>query len=224
MSMTRLLLTRRWVGLTVLAAVTVLAFGWLGKWQFGRAYRAPDGYSDEPLAAAVAGLDPWGPAPPVRSLGRQAVAVGHYLAGGQQILTGQVLEGAPVSWVVTPLQLGDGSVVRVVRGWVAGAEDALAAPPQGTVAVTGRLEPAVSGVTASSTAARPGLLVRTAQSPPDPLSLQPVPSKPVSTSGGTKQFYLQNAVYTSQWWIFAALVVVYWWRLLRGERASAVPA
>jgi len=50
---------------------------------------------------------------------------------------------------------------------------------------------------------------------------------PVVTSGGAKQFHLQNAIYTSQWWIFAVLVVVYWGRLLRDERATrsqALPA
>jgi hypothetical protein len=61
--------------------------------------------------------------------------------------------------------------------------------------------------------------VRTAQSPPDPLSLQPVPSAPATVAGGSKEFHLQNAVYTSQWWIFAVLIIVYWWRLLREERS-----
>jgi hypothetical protein len=226
MTLGRLLLTRRWVALTLLAAVTVVAFAWLGAWQFGRSYRAPDGYSDEPLAVPVAALAPVGTPLPAASVGRQATAAGRYLASRQQLVPGHVLDGSPVEWVVTPLLLADGSVVNVVRGWVTGPEAGLEAPPAGAVAVTGRLAlaPPAAGASAGVTA-RPGLLVRTAQSPPDPLSLQPVPSRPVTSSGGSKQFHLQNAVYTSQWWIFAVLVVGYWWRLLRDERAaSAVPA
>ena len=177
MTVGRLLLTRRWVSLTLLAAVTVVAFGWLGAWQFGRTYRVPDGYSDEPLAVPVAALAPLGPVLPAASVGRQATATGHYLGSQQRLVAGHVLDGSAVQWVVTPLVLPDGSVLSVVRGWVTPAEVGLEAAPAGQVAVTGRLQPA-AGPAGPSAAARPGLLVRTAQSPPDPLSLQPVPSAP----------------------------------------------
>ncbi len=223
MTIGQLLRTRRWLGLTTLAVVLVLAFAGLGQWQFGRSYRVPDGYSEEPLAVALDVLDPPATGLPARYVGRQATASGQYVAAGQALVPGHVLDGSPVLWVVTPLQLPDGSVVSVVRGWVTSSEDALDAAPGGTVLVTGRLQRGSAGSDGADSAGaaetRSGYLVRTAQTPPDPLSLQPVPSTPLSSNVGAKQFHLQNALYTSQWWIFAILVVVYWWRLLHDEPA-----
>ena len=156
-------------------------------------------------------------------MGRLVTASGRYVVAAQRTVSGRELDGTQVLWVVTPLELQDGTSVAVVRGWVTRAEDALAVPPGGAVQVTGRLQSpdaAVAGVPGAATSA--AYLVRTAQTPPDPLSLQPVPSSPpaAATAGGTRQFHLQNAIYTSQWWIFAVLVVVFWWRLLRDERTA----
>jgi cytochrome oxidase assembly protein ShyY1 len=231
MTIGQLLRTRRWLGLTLLAGVLVLAFAGLGRWQLSRSYRVPDGFSTEPLAVPLDVLDPGPGVVPARYVGRQATASGQYDATGQVLVPGHVLDGSAVLWVVTPLRLPDGSAVEVVRGWVSASEGALDAAPVGTVQVTGRLQPGVVGsgaltaVPATSADVRPGYLVRTAQSPPDPLSLQPVPSKPLSSGAGAKEFHLQNALYTSQWWIFAVLVVAYWWRLLRDEHVlRASPA
>ncbi len=219
MTVGRLLLTRRWVGLTLLALVFVVAFGWLGDWQLARTYRVSDGYSQEPPAAALDTLDPRGATLASSDVGRLASVTGTYDAAHQQLVQGKVLDGAPVLWVLTPLRLADGSTVEIVRGWAAHDETALTAPPPGTVQVTGRLEPADNSV-ADGPTDRSGYLLRTAQTPPDPLSLQPVPSQPVHTTGGAKEFHLQNAVYTVQWWVFAVLVVVFWVRLLRDERRN----
>ncbi len=62
-----------------------------------------------------------------------------------------------------------------------------------------------------------GYLIRTAQSPPDPLSLQPVPSAPPHVHA-PKQFHLQNAIYVVQWYLLAIIAVVTWWRFLRARR------
>lgn len=217
MTVGRLLLTRRWVGLTLLAAVFLVLFGWLGDWQLGRTYRASGGYVQEPAASPLDILDPRGSVLAGSAVGRLATMSGQYDAAHQLLVPDKVLDGAPVSWVVTPLRLPDGSTVEVVRGWTAPGEAGLTAPPAGPVQVVGRLEAADPTIT-TTTSDRSGYLVRTAQTPPDPLSLQPVPSKPVQTTSGAKEFHLQNAVYTVQWWVFAVLVVVFWWRLLRDER------
>jgi cytochrome oxidase assembly protein ShyY1 len=217
MTVGRLLLTRRWVGLTLLALVFVLLFGWLGDWQLGRTYRTSGGYVQEPTAVPLDTLDPRGSTLAGSVVGRQATVSGQYDATHQVLVPGKFLDGSPVSWVVTPLQLSDGSTVEVVRGWAARDEAGLTTPPAGTVQVVGRLQPTDSTIAATASG-RSGYLIRTAQTPPDPLSLQPVPSKPVQTTSGAREFHLQNAVYTVQWWVFAILVVVFWWRLLRDER------
>lgn len=217
MTVGRLLLTRRWVGLTLLAAVFVVLFGWLGDWQLGRTYRASGGYVQEPAAGSLDTLDPRGSALAGSVVGRLATVSGQYDAAHQVLVPGKSLDGSPVSWVVTPLRLSDGSAIEVVRGWAAHDEAGLTAPPSGPVQVVGRLQPVDPTITTTASD-RAGYLVRTAQTPPDPLSLQPVPSRPLQTTSGAKEFHLQNAVYTVQWWVFAVLVVVFWWRLLRDER------
>lgn len=217
--MGRLLLTRRWLGLTLLALVVVLVFAGLGRWQLDRSYRSPEGFPTEPAAVPLAAIYRPGTTLPATMVGRQATASGHYVPSGQRLVPGRHLDGAPVEWVVTPLLLDDGSTVDVVRGWQAGLAAGLDVPPAGAVTVTGRLRPADLAVSGPAAVAGPSAyLVRTAQTPPDPLSLQPVPSSPPPTIVGSKQFHLQNAIYTSQWWIFALLVVGYWWRLLQAER------
>jgi cytochrome oxidase assembly protein ShyY1 len=60
-------------------------------------------------------------------------------------------------------------------------------------------------------------LIRTAQSPPDPLSLQPVPAAPPDDHA-PNEFHLQNAIYVVQWFLLAIIAVVTWWRFLRASR------
>ncbi|HEY0871711.1 MAG TPA: hypothetical protein VGD55_15030, partial [Acidothermaceae bacterium] len=78
--------------------------------------------------------------------------------------------------------------------------------------------PNIGTNTPPTTAALPaGYLIRTAQSPPDPLSLQPVPAAPPHDHAA-KEFHLQNAIYVVQWFLLAIIVVVTWWRFLRASR------
>ena len=64
---------------------------------------------------------------------------------------------------------------------------------------------------------RSGYLIRTAQSPPDPLSLQPAPADPPLVNVPV-EFHLQNAIYVSQWFILAGVIALSWWRLVRAGR------
>lgn len=233
----RLLFTPRWLALTVVAVLLLVAFVLLGRWQWHRTFRAPDGWTDEPAAVALTNLDPTGAPLPSRVIARQVLAVGTYEGSHQLLVAGQQLSGQSVYWVLTPLRLSDGSVVEVVRGWVTDPHDPLAAAPSGQVQVTGRLRPndppsstgnlpagQVGAVNAKVLAAdlsgpmHDGYLIRTAQIPPDPLSLQPVPTPAPPPSGPPpQQFHLQNFLYTLQWNILAIAVLVMWWRLLRDD-------
>lgn len=237
-------MTPRWIALTAFAVLLLVAFVLLGQWQWHRTFQAPDGWSDEPAAVALTSLDPIGEALPGASVARQVLVTGVYEPIRQLLVAGQQLAGQPVFWVLTPLQMPDGSQVEVVRGWINDPHDPLAAPPTGQVQVTGRLRPdddpasgsvlpagQVSRVDARALASNlggsvhDGYLVRIAQSPPDPLSLQPVPtSAPPSHGTPPLQFHLQNFLYTLQWHFFALVVGYMWWRLLRDDaRARSHP-
>jgi cytochrome oxidase assembly protein ShyY1 len=61
--------------------------------------------------------------------------------------------------------------------------------------------------------------MRTAQAPPDPLSLQPIPAAPPHDNAPA-EFHLQNAIYVVQWFLLALIVPVAWWRFLRSTRES----
>lgn len=236
MGMARVLRTRRWLGLTAVAIVVVTACALLGLWQYGRSYRPVDGYGQEPGAVSLDALDSARHPFTAAVVDRQVRFSGHYLTDKQRLISGHLLGGSPVLWVATPLQLADGSTIEVVRGWITSVRHALEAPPAGLVHVTGRIQlvqrspkgaaPAKPGYAAAIDAellrhlpppVRAGYVERTAQSPPDPLSLQPVPSQPPRERTVVKRLYLLSAFYSVQWWAFGALVIVAWVRLFRAD-------
>jgi len=71
---------------------------------------------------------------------------GRYRAEDQVLIRGRSLDGAPGSWVVVPLELADGRVVAVNRGWIRNDGRYIAVPdtyrvPSGEVTVNGLLQP-----------------------------------------------------------------------------------
>ena len=73
---------------------------------------------------------------------RVGTATGTYLGDEQVLVRSRSLDQAPGSWVVTPLELADGTVLLVNRGWIQnnGRYDSVPkrfAPPTGEVTVTG---------------------------------------------------------------------------------------
>ncbi|MDT4939578.1 MAG: hypothetical protein QOG80_3249 [Pseudonocardiales bacterium] len=175
---------------------------------------------------------------------RQVLLSGRYDAEQQRLIAGHSLGGSPVLWVLTPLRLSDGSMVEVVRGWMSSVDRELENPPASLVTVTGRIRllqptpvsnaPVGPGYASAIDAGllrqlpqptRDGYVVRTAQNPPDPLSLQPVPSRAPPGPTGASQFYLLSAVYSVQWWFFGVLVICAWLRLFMADlRDRAVPS
>jgi hypothetical protein len=204
------------ITITLSALAVIAACLLLGAWQFGRVYRPVDGYSSEPVAVPLDQLVPAGTAVPRGDVARQVTVSGSYDARGQYLDPGHALGGQVVSWVVTPLLMSDSTRVLVVRGWVSGPDASLALPPEGPVTLTGRVQQGSIAASGDEAGQRSGYLVRTAQSPPDPLSLQPVPSPPPD-NGAPAEFHFQNAIYVVQWWFFAVLVAVSWWRLVHAD-------
>jgi surfeit locus 1 family protein len=210
----RVLLSPRWVGLTLLMIAAVLVCGRLGVWQWDRAHPdatfehgreaasalpgvldRPDGGSGVPAGALVRGSGRYDPDPAATTTVDQA------------------LDGRAGQWVLTPLVLDDDRRVLVLRGWSPPAAKAAAlAPTPAAVVVTGRLEPAgTSGVDEM-------FVALTEQQPADAGDLTPVPFAPAPADS---QLQLLNALYALQWWTFSLFWVWLWWRMLREDLDDA---
>lgn len=76
---------------------------------------------------------------------RSTSASGRYLVDQQVLVTNRTRDSAPGYWVLTPLDLGDGTALVVNRGWIpyGYTEDGSwedFAPPTGEVTITGSIE------------------------------------------------------------------------------------
>ena len=222
--MLRLLLTPRWLARSLLGVVLLVACVGLGVWQWDRAQAT--------LESEHAALE--GPVPvvdlaptegdlPGESVGRPVFATGHY-ADPPLYVSNRALDGRKGFWVLSPLDLADGSQVAVLRGWL----PEIAKVATGDVTVNGVMQPyenfysgstAKNGVIVSMTRdeivaawgenVRAGIINLSNQKPDlagDPL---PVPS---TVQPGGVGFPLQNFFYALQWLIFAGFVVFFWWR------------
>ncbi len=233
----RLLRSPRWVALTALGLVVIVAFGLLSRWQWERAHRddlaaaeaadpAPVALGSVLAAAPLAG----------ESYGRRVAVTGTYLPAAQRLVP-----RGEAYWVLTPLRT-EHAVVPVVRGTVSSA--VAPPPPTGTVEVTGRVEPyegdpgpqpgddalppdqlprltratvagALQGIDAAPEPVG-GWVALTAQDPASDLPAAPSPSAP--EAGGSLRW--QNASYAAQWVLFAAFVVFLWSRWFRDDLRS----
>jgi cytochrome oxidase assembly protein ShyY1 len=167
-------------------------------------------------------------------------ATGHYEGDRQVLVAGRRLAGADGFWVLTPLVVdATGARIPVLRGFVRSPQ-AVRPPVSGTVTVTGTLAPGESPAPAKATypAGQVGSVDLTvfvnvwpgevynafvfaqAQNPADPAvgpagvsasgGMEPVPPPEVPTG-----LVWRNAAYAVQWWIFAAFVLVMWWKMVR---------
>lgn len=238
--MLRTLFSPRLLGLHVVTIGVLVAFILLGRWQLGlfEDSSRPQSATD-PAPVAVDGLSQVGAQMAVDSVGRRVTAEGSYDAGLQLLVAdrqpsvdaagGNAARDAGL-WVLTPLRLDDGTLVPVVRGWVAKADDPAAAAPSGRVAVAGRLRPAegtdsvqrrASGVpqgqvqtvsTAELINLWPGQRVREGFVVATGTALTPVQVAP-PMQGGSLTW--RNLAYAANWWIFAGFAVFMWFHFVR---------
>jgi cytochrome oxidase assembly protein ShyY1 len=233
----RRFLTPRWVTITLLAIAIIVLFSFFGRWQLHRWDSRGTRVVPADMRPAVP-LDqlvtPDAPVPG-GDIGRQTVTTGTYDAAHQILVADRPQGGQPGAWVVTPLQPASGTAALVVRGWTP-AGVAPAAPPAGQVTVTGRVyaseDPPPVGDQASAplppgqvrevnnaelAAVVPyrildGYVLRAATTPSESLTAVGVPLNETDSGGG-----LRNLLYAIQWWLFAAAVVYFWWKLVRDE-------
>ncbi len=249
-SAARLLLTPKWIAITVLVIAASGLFAVASSWQYHRAVaqveagRVADG-APQPIEALVPAA---ATQVPDDSLGRVAVAEGTYSADAWVVGRASAT-GEPGVWLVSALDDGSGTLTAVLRGWLP-AKD-LPADGGQAVTVTGRVSssenfytsitPDAPGdlvaITAEGLAAiwdqpiRPGYLVLTAQEPAlgasDP---QPVPA--VFGTAEHVDFPWQNAAYAVQWLFFIGFAGFMYLRMFRDDlsdgraesEAARVPA
>ncbi|MFY9914782.1 MAG: SURF1 family protein [Nocardioidaceae bacterium] len=223
----RQLFTWRALGLGVLALVLIAAMVVLGLWQLGVYDDQQHDNAQSQLARPPVPLDEvLGPddAFPGSGVARPVTVSGHYLPGEQfEVRDGATLGVARA--VVTPLATATGSVVLVVRGQ--GDPETATSPPQGSVTVTGVLEPSdASGSGLDATRTTDGIriatlvqyfdrdlyggyVVRTSSRPVDSLTPVAPPFPQPSRWAG-----IRNLLYAIQWWVFGGFVAFMWWRIV----------
>ncbi len=149
----RVLLSTRWMFGHLLALTLVTIFIIAGFWQLNRLQEVRAGNA---VALERADMQPLtisdsGAHSALLSAGagaaelelRRAVATGSYEPESELLLRSRSWNGQPGWHLLTPLRLADGSLLLVNRGWVPYDQDtvpvSIAAPPEGTVTVSGVL-------------------------------------------------------------------------------------
>ncbi|MDO8732323.1 MAG: SURF1 family protein [Actinomycetota bacterium] len=225
----RLALTPRFLVRAGLALLLIVAFSMLGRWQWER---TQDVLTSERVAlaqaVAVDELNPVGAAMTSETVGRSVTAVGTYQPAEQRIVLHRGLSGVTGVWVVTPLELADGSLIAVMRGWLPAADSPGLKPDPGQVHIAGVLQADESFYQGAATTpgevaaisqrslnwgpqARAGFIVLASQHPLTQPAPSPVPMEQQSTDVA---FPFQNFLYAFQWWVFGLFVVAVYLRWL----------
>ena len=173
-------------------------------------------------------------------------ATGRYDTAHQFMVRNRSQNEQPGWFVVTPLVLTDGTAVLVNQGWVPESNTGMVttAPafppvPSGTVTVFGSLQPDESTAdsrikddTAQLPAGEIALITRSdlASRVSNPLhdgSIRLMSSTPANTAAGAAQPVpnptYDNSMYIAymvQWWVFAAVMPVTWFLLIRREASD----
>jgi len=250
----RTALRPRWLALLVVVLLAASAMVLLGRWQLDRARehgrqpveraeRAQARATPKPLDQVLAARQTF----PKGAVNTRVTATGHWDGAHRLLITDRKRAGRAGFWVLVPLRLPDGSAVPVVRGWVASASDPAAAVTAVTgsaeVQVIGFLEPTeppiqlapgqasglpadqLSRISATDLVNRwpyplvTGFVVQQSQAPatgPAPAVVAP----PVESAG----LDLLNVFYALQWWLFAAIAVFFWGRLVRDDQLGRLGA
>ena len=229
----------RWIVLSVLAFAFAIGCVFFGRWQWTRTYDILESERAQlaaPIDVALAtSTDPGASA---EEIGRNVFAIGKYDPARQVFITNRTLGNDVGVWVVSALELGDGSSVPVLRGWLPSATSPGAQPPSGQVTVTGLVTPYEKFYAGADPKVPVSMSVETLRTPWGPLtrdgivwltaqdpSSGPAPTPvPPSVVLADVPFPWQNFFYAFQWWVFAVFAIVLWARWLIMElRARREP-
>ncbi|WP_421119661.1 SURF1 family protein [Aquihabitans daechungensis] len=148
MSRYRFALRPRWIISHVFVLAMVVAFVFAGFWQLNRLQEKRDrndrvaARTAEAVADAVSLARPGDYAGAADLEFRRTTATGTYLADQEVLVRARSRDSAPGSWILTPLQVDDGTAVVVNRGWISNGGQFESVPdryraPEGEVTVTG---------------------------------------------------------------------------------------
>lgn len=153
MSRYRFALRPRWLISHLFVGALVVLFVVLGFWQLDRLQEKKDrnatvrARTSEPVAAVGDLVPPDAPMSAGEGVEfRRVTATGTYLADRSVLVRSRSKDGAPGSWVLTPLEVADGTAVVVNRGWIPNSGLLEAVPddlptPRGEVTVEGLARP-----------------------------------------------------------------------------------
>lgn len=242
----RTAVTPKWLGLALVLFAFIGLCVAAGHWQWTRTQDilATERAAKEAPIPVEQVASPGQPLPNDQ-IARRVTATGSYRADGQVVVLHRALDGQPGIWVLTPFELSDGSVVGVLRGWLASPKDPGIVPPAGPVSITGVMEPDEpfysDGVTLPGFAVaistkrlgaewgpevRPGFIMLGSQVPAaatDPLLVPP------TVHAEDVGFPFRNFGYAIQWFLFAAFGVGVYGRwlwldaLARRDELDVVP-
>jgi cytochrome oxidase assembly protein ShyY1 len=230
----RFVLAPRWLLLTAAGLVVMVACGLLSQWQWDRAVMraaANEVIEESRVAAPVEEVLPAGAALDDADRWTLVEATGVYDAEHEIVLRAQTNDSINGFEIVTPLVLEDGTALLVDRGFVAsestGHVPDYPAPPAGEVTVTGRLyesEPeggSVAEVDGHLESRRLSLEMFEGHFDYELRGAWVADVEPAEgfTALETPSFKdWQNYSYAVQWALFAAMVPVGWFVLVRRER------
>ena len=172
---------------------------------------------------------------PEDSQWRTVEITGVWLQDNQVLVRKKSLESDLGLWVVTPLQLADGTIVMINRGWTAAANSAVDSPvvsdvPVGTIEVLGRLRDVTERTKPAPTDLPEGQVDRIVPTEivdsPDTLTnayVEMTASRPESRTSEIRSLPAPEVTegahrsYAIQWIFFEIMTVIGWIILVRNE-------
>ncbi len=235
----------RWTGYVALAIVFAIACAFLSNWQFTRNEERSHqlaliaaNYDAEPVP--LADVIPTGSGFAADDEWRPVRLTGTYLADDELLVRNRAHGGTSAFEVLVPLQLDDGRVLVINRGWVRPGRDRpepdeVPAPPAGEVTVIARLKPGeplpasgrsapagqvptihlplVASLSSAGAAVEEGAYGILVSEDPTPATA-PEPLEPPAEDPGP------HLSYAIQWILFAIMGFVFIWYVIRSERRA----
>jgi len=239
----KFLLTPRWIAITLVCIFMLPAFQALSNWQWHRLQdrqvvnaeiQAQINREPVPISDLIVEVDEAKSAPE-DSQWRTVELTGVWLEDSQVLVRKKSLESDLGLWVVTPLQLSDGTIVMINRGWTAAANSAVDSPvvsdvPVGTIEVLGRLRDVAERTKPAPTDLPEGQVDRIVPTEivdsPDTLTnayVEMTASRPESRTSEIRSLPAPEVTegahrsYAIQWIFFEIMTVIGWIILVRNE-------